>query len=197
MRIRTKKLLSLLVIVALLLITMASFPASSVKITPDDQDGDGLSDSEENNTGTEIDNPDTDGDGIIDSEDENPKEHDKFIQYDDDAWDRREDANSMMNIFLFVLLLSFAIFSLLAGVFTAYFGAGKSRAIGGVLLAIGLIVILFWVYFGILSDYPNDTLLGIVHWEAAKTLEAFITVLSAVIGAVIAVVLFLVAIMKS
>ena len=85
----------------------------------------------------------------------------------------------------------------LSGIFTAYFGAGKSRAIGGVLLALGLIVILVWVYFGLLSSYPDDTILGIVHWDAARTMEAFVTVLGAIIGAVVAIVLFLVAIMKS
>ena len=103
----------------------------------------------------------------------------------------------MVNIFLFVLLLSFAVFSLLAGIFTAYFGAGKSRAIGGVLLALGLVVILFWVWFGLLNDYPDDSLFGVVHWEAAKTLEAVVTVIGAVVGATIAIVFFLVAIMKS
>jgi heme/copper-type cytochrome/quinol oxidase subunit 2 len=119
------------------------------------------------------------------------------VVYDDDEWDREEKEDDLINIFLFVLIMSFGIFSLLAGVFTAYFGAGKSRAIGGFLLVIGIVIILIWVYFGIMQDFPDDTILGIVHWDAAKTLEAFLTVLGAIIGALVAVGVFLLAIMKS
>jgi hypothetical protein len=47
--------------------------------------------------------------------------------------------------FLTVLILVFALFMLLAGIFTAYFGSGKSRMIGVALLVIGLVVGLLWV----------------------------------------------------
>ena len=204
----------------MLLFTAASFTGSSEPITGVDSDGDGLLDTEEDKDGdnltkgdtnnndvmdkdekweeTSILNPDSDGDGIIDSEDDHPLKKAADVKaYSQNQLDKEETANSLLNIFLFVLLLSFAIFSLIAGIFTAYFGAGKSRAIGGALLVLGLIVILVWLYFGVLKNYPDDSLLGIVHWEAAKTIEAFITVISAIIGAVIAIVLFLVAIMKS
>ena len=220
MKTNIRKILSLLLVIAMLLFTAASFTGSAEPLEPNvDTDGDGIVDDDEdenddnmtngddnnNNimdegedwTETSPNNPDSDDDGIIDSKDDNPLEKDKLEQYTDDAWDRNEVSKSLINIFLFVLLLSFAIFSLLAGIFTAYFGAGKSRAIGGGLLVLGLVIILVWVYYGILGSYPDDTLLGVVHWDAAKTLEAFITVLSAIIGAVIAVVMFLVAIMKS
>jgi hypothetical protein len=164
------------------------FINSLSSIAATDNDGDGLDDDWEGNNGY---NNQTKDEVIIVGEDE------KVEKYDKDEWDKKEDSENLINTFLFVLLLSFGIFSLLAGIFTAYFGAGKSRAIGGVLLVLGLIVILVWVYFGILSSYPDDSIIGIVHWEAAKTLEAFITVLGAVIGAIVAIVLFLVAIMKS
>ena len=198
MKYTLRKILSLILVIAMLLLTAASFTGSSAPITADDSDGDGWDEDREFNETTDPEDPDTDGDGIIDSKDDDPlKKAKKIEQYDKDEWDREEVENSSLNIFLFVLLLSFAVFSLLAGIFTAYFGAGKSRAIGGGLLVFGLIVILIWFYFGVMGDYPDDSLLGIVHWEAAKTLEAFVTVIGAVIGAVIAIVLFLVAIMKS
>jgi len=198
MKTNIRKILSLLLVIAMLLFTAVSFTGSAEPVTDEDKDGDGLTEAEELELGTNASNPDTDGDGIIDSVDEKPLEKANEVkELSEDEADREDVSSSLMNIFLFVLLLSFAIFSLLAGIFTAYFGAGKSRAIGGGLLVLGLIIILVWVYYGILGSYPDDTLLGVVHWNAAKTLEAFITVLSAIIGAVIAVVMFLVAIMKS
>ena len=42
--------------------------------------------------------------------------------------------------FLVILMLIFALAVLIAGLFTAYFGAGKSRKIGVVLILVGLIV---------------------------------------------------------
>ena len=199
MKLNIKKTISLILLVMMLLFTAASFTGSADVVDPGvDSDGDGLTDAEEvNETKTDPNDPDSDGDGIIDSEDNNPNKKGDLEQYHGDQKGKRDAADSMVNIFFFTFLLSFAVFSLIAGVFTAYFGAGKSRAIGGGLLVIGLVIILIWVYFGVLQSYPDDTILGIVHWEAAKTLEAFVTVIGALIGAVIAIVLFLVAIMKS
>jgi hypothetical protein len=92
--------------------------------------------------------------------------------------------------FLTVLMLTFALFMVLAGAFTAYFGSGKSRTIGIVLLLIGLIVGIIWVYLGGFTDII-DVWLGDVVWAA------FLNIIAAVIGALIAIGVFLLAIMKS
>jgi hypothetical protein len=208
MKLNSKKILSLLFVFIMLLFAVASFGVNADQVNPgQDSDGDGLTDTEEDTNGdgnytedvdkSDLNDPDTDGDGLIDSDDKDPTVPNKKYQYSKEEWDKKNDQESLLNTFLFVLLMSFAIFSLVAGIFTAYFGAGKSRAIGGVLLILGLVVILVWVYFTFMSSYPDDTILGLIHWEAARTLEAFVTVLGAIVGAVVAIVLFLVAIMKS
>jgi hypothetical protein len=92
--------------------------------------------------------------------------------------------------FLTVLMLTFALFMVLAGAFTAYFGSGKSRTIGIVLLLVGLIVGIVWVYLGGFTDIIN-VWLGDVVWAA------FLNIIAAVIGALIAIGVFLLAIMKS
>jgi len=92
--------------------------------------------------------------------------------------------------FLTVMLLTFALFMLLAGAFTAYFGSGKSRTIGIVLLVVGLIVGVLWVYLAGFTDIV-DVELGDVVWNA------FLYIISALIGALIAIGVFLLAIMKS
>ena len=92
--------------------------------------------------------------------------------------------------FLTVLLLTFGLFMILAGAFTAYFGSGKSRMIGVVLLVIGLIVGLLWIYMGAFSDIINVAMADVI-WNA------FLYIIAAVIGALIAIGAFLLAIMKS
>jgi hypothetical protein len=92
--------------------------------------------------------------------------------------------------FLTVVILVFALFMLLAGIFTAYFGSGKSRMIGVVLLVVGLVVGILWVLMG-LGDGVIDVSLGKVVWDA------FLYIIAGVIGALAAIGVFLVAIMKS
>jgi hypothetical protein len=93
--------------------------------------------------------------------------------------------------FLTVVILVLALFMLLAGVFTAYFGSGKSRMIGVALLVIGLIVGLLWVVMGLDSVEIIDVNLSKVIWDA------FLYILAGVIGALAAIGVFLLAIMKS
>ncbi len=97
----------------------------------------------------------------------------------------------MLMEFLTVLILVFALFMLLAGVFTAYFGSGKSRMIGVALLVVGLIVGLIWGLLALGEDGMIDVDLGKVIWDA------FLYILAGVIGALAAIGVFLVAIMKS
>ena len=93
--------------------------------------------------------------------------------------------------FLAILLLVFGLFLILAGVFTAYFGSGKSRTIGVALLVVGLIVGLATGYLYHAGDLGPNRGLGNLIWES------FLVILAAVIGALVAVGIFLVAIMKS
>jgi hypothetical protein len=93
--------------------------------------------------------------------------------------------------FLTVLILVFALFMLLAGIFTAYFGSGKSRMIGVALLVIGLVAGVLWVVMGMDSVAIIDVDLSKVIWDA------FLFILAGVLGALAAIGVFLVAIMKS
>ena len=95
--------------------------------------------------------------------------------------------------FLAILLLVFALFLILAGIFTAYFGSGKSRTVGVALLVAGLVVGVLVGYFyhaGPLNGGHAGHLEGLI-WES------FLVIVAAVIGALVAVGIFLVAIMKS
>ena len=97
--------------------------------------------------------------------------------------------------FLVIFLLMFALFLILSGVFTAYFGSGKSRTIGVVLLVLGLLVGLGigYYYHALVYAPDKDTVasLSLVVWES------FLVILAAGLGALAAIAIFLVAIMKS
>ncbi len=95
--------------------------------------------------------------------------------------------------FLAIFLLVFALFMILAGIFTAYFGSGKSRTVGVALLAAGIVVGLLAAYSyhtGWIDPHQSGRL-GALVWES------FLVIVAAVIGALVAVGIFLVAIMKS
>jgi hypothetical protein len=91
--------------------------------------------------------------------------------------------------FLTILLLTFALFLVITGAFTAYFGSGKSRKIGVGLLVGGLVVGILWGWYaGPVA--PGVDLVGII-------VQSIGVILAAIIGAAAAIGLFLLAIMKS
>jgi len=94
--------------------------------------------------------------------------------------------------FLAILLLVFGLFLILAGIFTAYFGSGKSRTIGVALLVVGLVVGALVGYLYAYGDFGASA-----HHLGDLLLASFLVILAAVIGALIAIGIFLVAIMKS
>lgn len=96
--------------------------------------------------------------------------------------------------FLTILILTFALFLLITGAFTAYFGSGKSRKIGAGLLVGGVLAGVLWVllrYVG--SIGPPDS----PGWLTSVVIGSIVVILAAVIGAAAAIGLFLLAIMKS
>jgi hypothetical protein len=96
--------------------------------------------------------------------------------------------------FLTILLMTLGLFLVLAGVFTAYFGSGKSRTIGVVLLVVGLLIGIVWVGLRLMD--PSST--GLIDISITATIwVAFLYILAALIGALIAIGVFLLAIMKS
>jgi hypothetical protein len=91
--------------------------------------------------------------------------------------------------FVTILLLTFSLFLVITGAFTAYFGSGKSRKIGGGLLVGGLIV-------GLLSGwFAGPGTVGLNLGEIV--IQSIGVILAAIIGAAAAIGLFLLAIMKS
>lgn len=94
---------------------------------------------------------------------------------------------------LTIMLLTTGLGLLLTGLFTAYFGRGKSRMVGIVLAVVGVVVgLLMWQMHAMgISEFQSGYEFMELIWSSIKIIGAF------VIGAIIALAIFLVAIMKT
>jgi hypothetical protein len=99
----------------------------------------------------------------------------------------------MLNYFLSMLMLVFAVASVIAGIFTAYFGSGKSRAVGAILIIIGLVVGVLFLWFAGILGFMGEPLYSF----AGSIVNGIVAVIGAVVGALIALGIFLLAIMKA
>ena len=102
-----------------------------------------------------------------------------------------------INQFLSMLTLVFAIASIVAGIFTAYFGSGKSRGVGIGLMLIGILVFVIFLYgAGMLEGIIDTAPEGILDFQDT-IVQGITAIFGAVVGAVIALGIFLLAIMKA
>jgi hypothetical protein len=99
----------------------------------------------------------------------------------------------LLESFLSMLMLVFAIASIIAGFFTAYFGSGKSRAVGAILIVIGLIVFVLFLWFAGILTFMGTAPMSFV----GVVTGGIVAVVGAIVGALIALGIFLLAIMKA
>jgi hypothetical protein len=99
---------------------------------------------------------------------------------------------AIASIFLSTLLLSFAATLLLAGLFGAYFGKGRSRSLG---FAFSLVAVLLLGMFCALTW----NLVSGIHpvFDPATVGKSMAAVVAAIFGAIVAGALFVAAVMRS
>jgi hypothetical protein len=97
--------------------------------------------------------------------------------------------------FLSMMTLVFAIASIIAGIFTAYFGSGKSRIVGAILIIIGLLVGVIFLWGANLLGFMG-TPFDLLNFSGT-VVNGVVAVIGAVVGALIALGIFLLAIMKA
>jgi hypothetical protein len=96
--------------------------------------------------------------------------------------------------FLSMMTLVFAIASIIAGIFTAYFGSGKSRIVGAILIIIGLLV--GFIFLMGANLFHIMTMPDILNFTGT-VINGVVAVIGAIVGALIALGIFLLAIMKA
>jgi len=100
----------------------------------------------------------------------------------------------MLEYFLSMLMLTFAIASMIAGIFTTYFGSGKSKAVGAILIIVGILVFILFLWgagvlkVGAVPDLMDFT--GVV-------INGVVAVVGAVVGVLIVIGIFLFMILKT
>ena len=92
-----------------------------------------------------------------------------------------------------IIIFVFALIMMVAGIFSAYFGAGKNRAYGGVMFAVGLVVCVVWAY--LVGFSTIEPFCDVAAWDVMY--DALINVIAVVIGALVAIGIFLVVVLKS
>ncbi len=95
--------------------------------------------------------------------------------------------------FLSLVLIVFSIVMILAGIFSAYFGKGKNRAYGILITIVGLAVALIMIYLLGWSDVSEFR--DIDSWDMVY--NAIVTLIAVLIGALVAIGIFLVTVLKS
>lgn len=92
-----------------------------------------------------------------------------------------------------MLVLAFGLTTLFTGFFTSYFGAGKSRKIGLTLVLVGLLTLFAWVTISFDVNIFGAT----PAWTADQMLTGIAALSAGVLGTLVALALFLVAIMRA
>lgn len=95
--------------------------------------------------------------------------------------------------FITIVIFVFALVMMIAGIFSAYFGAGKNRAYGAVIFLVGIIVFAIWAYLVGFSDV--EPFCSVAAWDTMY--DALINMIAVLIGALVAVGIFLVVVLKS
>lgn len=106
---------------------------------------------------------------------------------------RRYNMEILSMSFLTLVVLAFALVMLVAGLFSAYFGSGKSRSAGVAMAIIGLVLGVVWVY--LTADSGISPFTEVNTWDVIY--NAIIDLIGIVVGALIAVAIFLVVVLKS
>lgn len=96
-------------------------------------------------------------------------------------------------VFESLLLASFAVTTLGSGLFTAYFGAGKSRRIGFGLVIVGLLAVFVFIAIT-LEIFPE---IATSPWTGEDLLVGLAGVGGALIGGLVGMLLFLASIVRA
>jgi hypothetical protein len=95
--------------------------------------------------------------------------------------------------FVSLIVVAFGIVMLIAGILAAAFGAGKAKGYGALMAVIGVALLGIWIWLCGYSDY--DVFRDVNLWDVF--IDGVINLIGILIGALIAVGIFLGVVLKS
>ncbi len=95
--------------------------------------------------------------------------------------------------FVSLVIVAFGIVMLLAGILAAAFGTGKAKGFGGLMSVVGIALLGIWIWLCGFSDIEVFTQVDL--WDVF--MDGLINLLGVLVGALIAVGIFLVVVLKS
>ena len=95
--------------------------------------------------------------------------------------------------FVSLVVVAFSIVMLLAGILSAVFGSGKAKGYGGVMAVVGVALLGIWIWLCGFSDI--QLFADVPLWDVF--IDGIINLIGILIGALIAVGIFLVVVLKS
>jgi hypothetical protein len=93
-------------------------------------------------------------------------------------------------------MLVFAFGSIIAGIFTGYFGSGKSRGIGGILTTIGILVFIIFLFGANILSGILGSPEGILNFRGT-IVQGVVAIIGGIVGAGFALGIFLLTIFKA
>ncbi len=107
--------------------------------------------------------------------------------------------NNELTFLIVSFVMSYGAMAILTSLFTFKFGQKRSKLVAIPVLTSGLIIWGIWIFFKFIqrAAYPDDTIIGIIHWSAAPILKPILAVLGMALGAGIAVFIFLTVVVRS
>jgi len=95
--------------------------------------------------------------------------------------------------FVSLVVIAFAVVMLLAGLLAAFFGSGKAKGYGGLMCVVGIALLGVWIWLCGYSDI--EMFRNVPLWDVF--IDAIINLIGILIGALVAVVIFLAVVLKS
>jgi hypothetical protein len=107
--------------------------------------------------------------------------------------------NDPMTYLVFSFVMTFGAVSIMAGLIAFRFGNKRSRMTAIPMILSGVVIWGIWILFNLVlrSDYPHDTIFGIIHWVAAPLLKPLMALLGVILGAGLSIFIFLTVIVRS
>ena len=107
--------------------------------------------------------------------------------------------NSEWTFLIVSFVMTYGAMAILTSLFTFKFGQKKSKIVAVPVLLSGFIIWGTWIYFKFIikASFPDDTVFGLIHWSAAPILKPLLALIGVIMGAGLAVFIFLTVVVRS